>query len=84
MERVKEDGGVGRRNRDYKEGVLRFVVKRQTIKKIPVRNKRPGVRIHHFNPNTKPLPIINRVKIIRTLLTAGSSVFCCLTMGNFF
>lgn len=80
---MKEHRGVGRRNRDYKEGVLRFVVKRQTIKKIPVRNKRPGVRIHHFNPNTQLLTIKNRVKIIRNLIT-GSFVSCCLTMGNYF
>lgn len=44
----KEDGRVGRRNKDYKEEIFRFLVKRQSlIKKILIRNKWLGVHIYH-------------------------------------
>lgn len=61
MKKVKEDGSVGRRNKDYKEGTFRFVVTRQNlIKKIPIWNKRLGIHIYHSNPNNKPLSIISK------------------------
>lgn len=44
----KEDGSVGRRNKDYKEEIFRFLVTRQSwIKKIPIRNNWLGVHIYH-------------------------------------
>lgn len=43
---MKEDGSVGRRNKDYKEGVFRFLVKRQSlIKKIPIWNEWIGIHV---------------------------------------
>lgn len=39
----KEDGSVGRRNKDYKEEIFRFLVKRQSlIKKIPIKEQVAG------------------------------------------
>ena len=45
---MKEDGSVGRRNKDYKEGVFRFLVKRQSlIKKIPIWNQWLGIHVYY-------------------------------------
>lgn len=85
MKKVKEDGS-GERNKDYKEGVFRFMVKRQSlIKKIPIWNKWLGIHSYHSNPNNyNASNYIQMVKIVRNLLIIDCFVFCYQTMDNHF
>lgn len=85
MKKVKEDGS-GERNKDYKEGVFRFMVKRQSlIKKIPIWNKGLGIHSYHSNPNNyNASNYIQMVKIVRNLLIIDSFAFCYQTMDNHF
>lgn len=53
---------MGRRNTDYKEGIFRFLVKRQSlIKKIPIRNEWLGIHVLSFLIlTTNPFSIISK------------------------